>query len=255
MSLSPVAIKLDQVSKRYLLGTRLPGPAKFIRRVFSGSRSDEVELWALKDVTFSVHYGEVVGIIGPNGAGKTTILKILAGVTRPTDGSMQVNGNLSALIELGAGFHPELTGLENIYLNGSILGMKRRQIERLVDDIVSFAELESFIDTPVKRYSTGMYARLGFSIAIHVDPDILLVDEVLSVGDLSFQRKSLKRMLKFRKEAKAMVFVSHNLASIQAVCDRVLWLEQGGIRMEGPPSEVVPAYQSGTLRKDFAARV
>jgi ABC-type polysaccharide/polyol phosphate transport system ATPase subunit len=208
------------------------------------------EFWALWDVSFSVQPGEVLGIIGANGAGKTTILKILAGVTKPTRGTVALTGNVSALIELGAGFHPELTGRENIYLNSAILGLKRHQIRRILDDIVAFAELEDFIDTPVKRYSSGMYARLGFSVAVHVDPDILLVDEVLSVGDVGFQQKSLRRMLDFKMQAKAMVFVSHNLVAVQSVCNRVLYLEKGKIRSIGSPAEVIPAFQRHLTSKD-----
>jgi ABC-type Na+ transport system ATPase subunit NatA len=170
-------------------------------------------------------------------------------------GEIYLNGRVSALIELGAGFHPELTGRENIYLNGTILGLTRRQINDVLPAIIDFAELREFIDTPVNRYSSGMYARLGFSIAVHVDPDILLVDEVLSVGDYAFQQKSLDRMLSFRKQAKAMVFVSHNLAAVQSLCDKVIWLEQGQIRLQGPPIEVISIYQRESLKRGHTGEV
>ncbi len=242
-SKNPVSISFENIGKKYKLGSWQPGPLHRLRRRFSPASEDSRDFWALRNVSFHVRPGEVLGIIGHNGAGKSTILKILAGVTKPTTGSMNLNGRLSALIELGAGFHPELTGRDNVYLNGAILGLKKRQINGIFADIVDFAELDEFIDTPVKHYSSGMYARLGFSIAVHVDPDVLLVDEVLSVGDYVFQQKSLQRMLSFRKQAKAMIFVSHNLVAVQTICDKVIWLHEGQVRMLGKPSEVIRAYQ------------
>lgn len=242
-------ISVESVSKRYQLGYWLPGPLQYVTRIFKNKQ----EFLALDDVSFAVHPGEVLGIIGSNGAGKSTMLKILAGVTKPTLGRVNVQGKISALIELGAGFHPELTGRDNIYLNGAILGMKRREIDRVLNDIIAFAELERFIDTPVKRYSSGMYARLGFSIAVHVNPDVLIVDEVLSVGDFSFQQKSLERMLDFKAQAKGMVFVSHNLVSVQRICNRVIWLDHGQVKLVGNPAEVIEAYKRASRQKTVPA--
>jgi len=204
-------------------------------------QNDHRLLWALQGVTFQVQRGEALGIVGHNGAGKTTILKLLSRVTMPTSGDLRVNGRLSALIELGAGFHPELTGRENIYLNGSILDLNRREIDRKFDSIVEFADLHRFIDTPVKRYSSGMYVRLGFAVAIHVDPEVLLLDEVLSVGDHEFQRKCQIAM-KEKLGETTVVFVSHNLAAVSAVCQRAIWLDEGKIRLEGTVGDVTKAY-------------
>ncbi|MFA5197631.1 MAG: ABC transporter ATP-binding protein [Patescibacteria group bacterium] len=198
--------------------------------------------WALKDVSFNVEKGEAVGIIGANGAGKTTLLRLLAGVTSQSKGQLEINGAIAPLIQVGAGFHPELTGRENIYLNGIIMGLSKKRIDEKFDDIIRFAELERFIDTPVKNYSSGMYVRLGFSVAIHVDADTLLIDEILSVGDLSFQRKCLDAMSGIRKSEKSIIFVSHNLSAIRGLCDRVIWMKDGKIEKEGPPDNVVAAY-------------
>jgi len=198
--------------------------------------------YALQDVSFSVERGELVGIIGQNGAGKSTILKLLSGITHPTQGNITTKGRIGALINLGAGFHPELTGRENIYLYGSIMGLKRKDIAKKFDEIVSFAELEQFVDVPVKRYSSGMFVRLGFSTAMHIDPDILLVDEVLAVGDLQFQKKALQRIRKFIANGKGIVFVSHNLTMVQSLCDRIIWLDRGKIHDEGKPKVVISRY-------------
>jgi ABC-type polysaccharide/polyol phosphate transport system ATPase subunit len=206
-----------------------------------GGGDDAQLLWALKGVSFAVKRGQALGIVGPNGAGKTTVLKLLSRVTKPTHGRIHVDGRPSALIELGAGFHPDLTGRENVYLNGSILGLKRQEIDRKFDSIVEFAGLHRFIDTPVKRYSSGMYVRLGFAVAIHVEPKVLLVDEVLSVGDIQFQRKCHTAMRKVLGET-TVVFVSHNLAAVNEVCRRAIWLDQGAIRLEGPVNDVIEAY-------------
>jgi ABC-type polysaccharide/polyol phosphate transport system ATPase subunit len=205
---------------------------------------DQREFWALQDVSFSVQRGEAFGIIGGNGAGKSTILKLLTGIMRPTMGSIRVAGRISALIEIGAGFHHDLTGRENIYLNGTILGMTREQIRRRFDAIVAFAGLEEFIDTPVKRYSSGMYARLGFSVAAHVDPDVLLVDEVLSVGDSLFQLKCVERMNDVIASGATVVFVSHNLQAVANLCHRSLLLEKGTVQMVGLTPEVIRTYFS-----------
>lgn len=202
------------------------------------------EFWALQNVSFSVRRGEAFGIIGGNGAGKSTILKLLTGIMRPTRGSIRVAGRLSALIEVSAGFHPDFTGRENIYLNGAILGMTRDEIRRRFDAIVAFSGLEEFIDMPVKRYSSGMFARLGFSVAAHVDSDVLLVDEVLSVGDYLFQRKCIERMHSVITSGATVVFVSHNLREVANLCKRSLLLERGGVQMIGPTDEVIRTYFS-----------
>ncbi|MFN0071050.1 MAG: ABC transporter ATP-binding protein [Chloroflexota bacterium] len=214
-----------------------------LRRAKTTEKSQDT-FWALQDVTFDIRRGEVLGLIGHNGAGKSTILKLMAGITEPTSGRIGVAGRVGCLIELGAGFHPELTGRENIFLNGQIMGMSRREVDSLYDAIVDLAELRDFMNEPVKHYSSGMYARLGFAVAIHVDPDILLVDEVLSVGDASFQRRSLERMSDLVNRGKAVVIVSHNLLAIERMCDSVIWLERGRIKMRGDAAEVMQAYLS-----------
>jgi ABC-type polysaccharide/polyol phosphate transport system ATPase subunit len=238
-------VKFDHVTKTYRLGTRgglretlMNGLAKLAK----GDKSDKKLFSALDDVSFEVDKGEVLGIIGRNGAGKTTALKLLSRVTYPTSGHISVKGRISALIELGAGFHPDLSGAENIYLNASILGLKQAEIAAKFDEIVAFSGLEKFIDTPIKRYSSGMYARLAFSVAAHVDPDVLLVDEVLSVGDAVFQEKSLNKMKKFKEEGKTMVFISHSMVAVQSICTRVMWLDRGKIKEYGEPSEVISKY-------------
>jgi lipopolysaccharide transport system ATP-binding protein len=200
------------------------------------------EFWALKDVSFRIRRGEAFGIIGGNGAGKSTILKLLTGIMRPTEGTIHVQGRVSAVIEVSAGFHQDLTGRENIYLNGAILGMSREEIRRRFDAIVDFSGLEEFIDTPVKRYSSGMFARLGFSVAAHVDPDVLLVDEVLSVGDYLFQQKCLDRMHAVIRSGATVVFVSHNLREVAQLCQRSLLLERGQVQTIGPTHEVISTY-------------
>jgi lipopolysaccharide transport system ATP-binding protein len=224
------ALELDHVAKRYAIGSRVP------------FRRGNAELWALRDISLRVEAGESVGLIGHNGAGKTTLLRLLAGITRPTSGRVRTTGRVASLINLGAGFHPELSGRENIELNGVILGLSRREVRERFDAIVEFADLGSYIDTPLKRYSSGMYARLGFAVAVHVDPDVLLVDEVLSVGDVAFQDRSIRKMLDFRTARKAIVFVSHNLSAVEMMCDRTVWLDHGRIREAGPTADVVRAY-------------
>ena len=220
----------------------VPAIARRLLRRDQGKGLDQREFWALRDVSFSVDRGEAFGIIGGNGAGKSTILKLLTGIMRPTKGSISVAGRISALIEVSAGFHQDLTGRENIYLNGAILGMTREQIHKRFDAIVDFSGLEEFIDTPVKRYSSGMFARLGFSVAAHVDPDVLLVDEVLSVGDYLFQRKCLERMHTVIRSGATVVFVSHNLREVANLCGRSLLLERGKVQMIGPTADVIRAY-------------
>jgi len=234
------SILVDQLSKRYRIGGILPD----FRSILSRWRDNGLEKyhWAVKDVSFEVPPGGALGIIGPNGAGKTTILKLLSQVTYPTRGQIFMNGRFSALIELGAGFHPDLTGRENIYLNGTILGMKRSEIKARFDRIVDFAGIGQYLDTPVKRYSSGMYARLGFAIAAHVDPDILLVDEVLAVGDYAYQVKCYARMDELRENGTALILVSHNMDTIRRVCDKGLVLYRGEAIYQGTSAEAVVSY-------------
>lgn len=250
--MTSTAIEVNNVSKKYSLGERgYHSLREDIMRLFNlkSSKDSNKSFWALKDISFSVKKGEALGIIGPNGAGKSTILKLLSRVTLPTEGSISVNGKFGALIELTAGFHPELTGRENIYLYGSIKGMKKKEIDKKFDEIVTFSGIEKFIDTPIKRYSSGMNARLGFSVSAHVDLDILIIDEVLSVGDLAFQRKCLDHMSKIRNMDKAIVFVSHNLSAIKNLCNRVIWLDEGKIIQEGSPDKVIHNYSQKMLSR------
>jgi lipopolysaccharide transport system ATP-binding protein len=219
-----------------------PNPMLRIGETDHGNR-DNKDLWALKDVSFKVKQGEVLGIIGRNGAGKSTLLKILSRVTAPTSGKIKVKGRVASLLEVGTGFHPELTGRENIYLNGAILGMNRREIDRKFDEIVDFAEIEKFIDTPVKRYSSGMYVRLAFAVAAHLESEILLVDEVLAVGDAEFQKKCLGKMGDVSmKEGRTVLFVSHNMAAVTMLCGSSLLINQGSIQAVGKTSEIIRAY-------------
>jgi len=214
--------------------------------------------WALRDVSFKVRRGEALGIIGPNGAGKTTILKLISGIMRSNRGSIDVNGKISALIEITAGFHPDLTGRENIYLNGSIMGMSRKEINKKFDSIIEFSGIKDFIDTPVKRYSSGMYVRLGFSVAAHIDPDILLIDEVLAVGDLAFRIKCLQRIKELKESKTTIVFVSHSLHSVRNLCQRTLWLDEGQIQEFGESNEVISKYydySKGFILKESKERL
>lgn len=253
-------VKFEHVSKKYDLGlTRTSVPSVVsqwlkasLRRgpkVANGDRT----LWALKDVSFELERGQSLALIGANGAGKTTILKLLANITKPTLGSLTTYGHVSALIELGAGFHPDLTGRENIFLNGTILGLTRKQIESRFDEIVSFAELERFIDTPVKRYSSGMAVRLGFAVAACIEPDILLVDEVLAVGDASFQQKCMERIRALVRNGTSIIFVSHNLYLVRAICDTALYIEKGEIKGRGKTADVMMAYER-TLHEERARK-
>jgi lipopolysaccharide transport system ATP-binding protein len=198
----------------------------------------------LKDVSFNINRGEVVGIIGRNGAGKSTLLKILSRITEPTDGHAEIRGRVGSLLEVGTGFHPELSGRENIYLNGTILGMKKTEIQRKFDEIVAFAEVEKFIDTPVKHYSSGMYVRLAFAVAAHLEPEVLLIDEVLAVGDIAFQKKCLGKMGEVAKSGRTVIFVSHQMNQMRRLCERVAWLDSGGLRKIGSGSEVISGYEA-----------
>lgn len=246
-----VVIEFEHVSKCYHLGASRSslreaisaGARKLISRDKGQTRESTQPFWAVRDVSFQVGQGEVVGIIGHNGAGKSTMLKLLSRVTRPTSGRIHRRGRMAALIELGAGFHPDLSGRENVYLNGAILGLKRREIDRCFDDIVAFAELDQFIDTPVKRYSSGMYVRLAFAVAAHVRADLLLVDEVLSVGDGAFQSKSLAKMRELRDGGATIIFVSHQMAAVQSFCHRVLLMDHGQLVVSGDPAMVIKRYE------------
>ncbi len=236
------AISVENVSKKFILAHDRPKNLAELSRGILRRRVKE-DFWALSDVSFDVKQGEALGIIGHNGAGKSTMLKLLTRIMNPTKGRIRTRGRVSALIEVGAGFHPEMTGRENIYLNGSILGMTQREIASKFDEIVSFAELEKFIDTPVKRYSSGMYARLGFAVAAHVDPEVLIVDEVLSVGDAAFQERCTKRMRELRASEKTIVFVSHNMGAVTSLCDRVITLWKGEIYSDTDPERAIKDYR------------
>jgi lipopolysaccharide transport system ATP-binding protein len=217
-------------------------------------RTTTHEFWALRDLNFQVQTGEVLGVIGSNGAGKSTLLKIISRITKPTAGRVRLRGRVASLLEVGTGFHPELTGRENIYLSGAILGMTRREIDRKFDAIVDFSGVPDFLDTPVKRYSSGMNLRLGFAVAAHVDPEILIVDEVLAVGDAEFQRRCLAKMEeKAAGQNRTILFVSHNLAAVRQLCQRVIWLDHGCLRMCGPAAAVIDAYASHESRQPAAA--
>ncbi|MGY1735362.1 ABC transporter ATP-binding protein [Geodermatophilus sp. SYSU D00684] len=244
-------IELDGVGKRYVVGDQRSAREAITDgalRLLGRRRSDpSSEFWSLRDVSFTVGDGEALGIIGRNGAGKSTILKIITRITTPTTGVSRTRGRVAALLEVGTGFHPELTGRENIFLNGAILGMSRRDILGKFDDIVEFSGVQRFLDTPVKRYSSGMGLRLGFSVAAHLEPDVLVVDEILAVGDAEFQRRCLGRMEEAEKEGRTVVFVSHDLDSLTRICTRALWLESGRVRETGMPAELVRDYLTSSL--------
>lgn len=252
--MSETVIQAQGLGKRYARGLAAdPGLRhaleKFLKSPLSALRRKKDEtFWALQDVSLSVHEGEVLGLIGRNGAGKTTLLKILSRITQPTSGWAEIRGRVGSLLEVGTGFHPELTGRENAFLSGAILGMSKREIARKFDEIVAFAELEKFIDTPVKHYSSGMYVRLAFAVAAHLEPEILLVDEVLAVGDINFQKKCLGKMGDVAKAGRTVVLVSHQLNQIRRLCQRVVWVDAGQIRQNGNTHEVVSAYESAMSR-------
>ena len=236
-------LEFNQVSKKYLIRRPAGDTANGNRAGWRNLLRKGSEFWALRNVSFVVERGEALGIIGHNGAGKSTILKLLSSVTAPTSGEIVIDGRLAALIEIGSGFHPELTGRENVYLNGVLMGMRRREITAKLDSIVEFAGVEQFIDTPVKHYSSGMYLRLGFSIAAHLDPDILLLDEVLAVGDAAFQAKCLDRVTELKRAGTTIVFISHNLHAVSRLCQRTLLLRRGEILSAGPTNEVIAEYE------------
>ena len=267
--MSDTVIKIDHLSKRYRIGENHGGRFRyqslrdaltksFLRlssrfnrpyRLSKGHHQTQDVLWALKDVSFEVKKGEVIGIIGRNGAGKSTFLKILCRITEPTEGFVDLHGRVGALLEVGTGFHPELTGRENIYLNAAILGMKKREIDRKFDEIVAFAEIEKFIDTPVKHYSSGMYVRLAFAVAAHLDPEILLVDETLAVGDAAFQKKCLGKMSNVAHQGRTVLFVSHSMGAVSGLCTRAILLNQGKIETQGPANEVIRQYLRSVERQ------
>jgi len=258
--MSDVAINVERLGKTFQIGGRqksyyrltdqlvdtIVAPfrrARNLMRGQAGGASDlEETIWALENISFQVKAGQVVGILGRNGAGKSTLLKILSGISDPTEGFADIYGRVGSLLEVGTGFHPELTGRENIYLNGAILGMKKAEIERKLDEIVAFAEVDKFLDTPVKHYSSGMYVRLAFSVAAHLEPEILLVDEVLAVGDIAFQRKCLGKMDDVAQQGRTVVFVSHNMGLLQQLCERGIFLQQGSVHTDGTITEAVDAY-------------
>ncbi len=262
--MTDVAIRCEGLAKQYRIGEResykalrdvvtdaFASPFRRLRSALRHSSngsagSEKPNIWALKDVSFEIKRGEVVGIIGRNGAGKSTLLKILSRITEPTHGHADIWGRVGSLLEVGTGFHPELTGRDNIFLNGAILGMRRAEIVRKFDEIVAFAELEKFIDTPVKRYSSGMYVRLAFSVAAHLEPEILLVDEVLAVGDASFQKKCLGKMGQVSREGRTILFVSHNMAAVKALCRKAVLISDGAVAASGMVADVVDDYLLGT---------
>lgn len=242
-----ITIQFDHVSKKYRLGrgwyfSIRDEASTLARRLLLGKRAPREEFWALKDVSFEVERGETLSLVGANGAGKSTVLKILSRVTVPTTGTFRVNGKVGALIEIGAGFHPDLTGRENVYLNGAIMGMRRAEIDQKFERIVAFAEVEQFIDTPIKYYSSGMSVRLGFAVAAHIDPEILLVDEVLAVGDAAFQAKCLNKLAELKAQRKTIVLVSHLMPNILTHSTRVLWIDHGKVRACGEPERIVDEY-------------
>jgi ABC-2 type transport system ATP-binding protein/lipopolysaccharide transport system ATP-binding protein len=248
------AIQVRGVSKRYRLGS---GPYVTLRETLAAlarrNGGPRPELWALSDVSLDIDEGEVVGVIGLNGAGKSTLLKILSRITQPTLGVSRTRGRVGTLLEVGTGFHPELTGRENIFLNGVILGMKRREIRRRFDEIVEFSGVDQFLDTPLKRYSSGMYLRLAFAVAAHVDPDIVIVDEVLAVGDVQFREKCLGRMSELGREGRTVVFVSHDLGSVNRLCPRSVWLDRGRVRADGPSADVIDEYVQAAVPRGAEA--
>jgi lipopolysaccharide transport system ATP-binding protein len=259
--MSSTAIRVMSLGKQYQIGTNDPTSAFGNRKAsmlasiqilpsrLFGHIGKKETIWALKDVTFDVGCHQVVGIIGRNGSGKSTLLKILSRITEPTEGRAELYGRTASLLEVGTGFHPDLTGRENIYVNGSILGMKKREIDAKFDEIVAFSEIEKFIDTPIKRYSSGMGVRLAFAVAAHLEPEILMVDEVLAVGDLKFQRKCMDKMKDEVRDGKTVLFVSHQMNAVRRLCKSCVWLDRGTVKMHGPTAEVVAAYESASYAR------
>lgn len=246
------AISVSHVSKKYSIGVQKDGSLRGTLAGLIGSKATkpQEEFWALNDVSFEIKKGEVIGIIGKNGAGKSTLLKILSQITKPTTGRIEINGRVASLLEVGTGFHPELTGRENIYLNGTILGMTRQEVKDKFDEIVEFSGVQKFIDTPVKHYSSGMYVRLAFAVAAHLEPEILIIDEVLAVGDAEFQKRCLGKMKEVAGHGRTVIFVSHNMEAVKSLCERALFLEYGKVIEDATPCEVIDFYlqrQSGSM--------
>jgi lipopolysaccharide transport system ATP-binding protein len=260
--MSDIAVKVQGISKKYKITQREKYKTltekinKNIKNIFikiikfnkTHYLNRPNEFWALKNINFEVQHGEILGIIGKNGAGKSTLLKIISRVTVPTEGKIEVFGRIGSLLEVGTGFHPELTGRENIFLSGSIMGMKKKEIESKLESIIRFAEIEKFIDTPVKRYSSGMYVRLAFAVAAHIEPEILLIDEVLAVGDVEFQKKCLKKMKDVSKGGRTILFVSHDMNAIRNLCTRTIWLQKGEIFKIGDAYEITEEYLRDSLK-------
>lgn len=245
--MSDIAIKVENLSKKYFIGAKSNGSLRetLVQKwndLSSKNNSTKEEFWALKDLSFEVKQGEVLGIIGKNGAGKSTLLKILSRITDPTSGNFVIKGRVSSLLEVGTGFHPELTGLENIYLNGTILGMTRKEIKKKLDEIVDFSGVEKFINTPVKHYSSGMYVRLAFAVAAHLEPEVLIIDEVLAVGDVEFQKKCLGKMDQVAKSGRTILFVSHNMSALNALCENGLFLNNSSVQYQGKIQESIIQY-------------
>jgi lipopolysaccharide transport system ATP-binding protein len=261
-----IALRVDNLSKQYKIGARRAGDPPLLREVLAdvvrkpfraisrlvqpGHRahaSADDYIWALRHISFEVERGQIVGIIGPNGAGKSTLLKILSRITEPTEGRAEIHGRVASLLEVGTGFHPELTGRENIYMSGAFLGMRKAEIDSKLSEIIAFSEIEKFADTPVKHYSSGMYVRLAFAVAAHLDPEILIVDEVLAVGDAAFQRKCLSKMEDVRQHGRTVLFVSHNMSAVTRLCQRALLISGGKVEQDGPATEVTSSYLQTTL--------
>jgi lipopolysaccharide transport system ATP-binding protein len=266
--MSDIVISVENVSKKYVISHQQSGerdglrhaldnlfraPWRFLRSRAKARRQEREEFWALRDVTFNVNRGDVLGIVGRNGAGKSTLLKILSRATEPTFGRIHLKGRVASLLEVGTGFHPELTGRENVFLNGSILGMSKAEIRSKFDEIVAFSEIEKFLDTPVKRYSSGMYVRLAFAVAAHLQPEILLLDEVLAVGDAAFQKKCLGKMQETAKSGRTILFVSHSTSAVRNLCTSCIWLEQGVLKMQGATISTLDTYLKHSLRYPGAA--
>jgi lipopolysaccharide transport system ATP-binding protein len=270
--MTPIAIKLENLSKQYKLGTfgtgtishdlnryfaRIMGkedPASKITAKNDLNGASDMLVWALRDINLEVKQGEVLGLVGKNGAGKSTLLKLLSRVTSPTTGTIKINGRLASLLEVGTGFHPELTGKENIYLNGAILGMTKKEITRKFDEIVEFSGVKKYIDTPVKRYSSGMYVRLAFAVAAHLEPEILVVDEVLAVGDAEFQKKALGKMQSVSRSGRTVLFVSHNLNAVEQLCTSAVLIQQGTVKMHGAVPDIISAYKQSILGQEEIRR-
>lgn len=240
-----IAIRIANLSKRYMIGLKKDSSLRgTLSTVFKTGNASDEEFWALKDINLEIKKGDVLGIVGKNGAGKSTLLKILSQITKPTTGRIEINGRVASLLEVGTGFHPELTGRENIYLNGTILGMTRKEVASKFDEIVAFSGVEKFIDTPVKRYSSGMYVRLAFAVAAHLEPEILIIDEVLAVGDAEFQKKCLGKMKDVAEDGRTVIFVSHDIGAVKNLCTKGVLLENGRLKYSGDILSVITEYQS-----------